>query len=63
MLPFPETYRFGDTYSMFVYDLDIENLEYAYRIGGPYEPEKGLIFDRNNILLDPYAHAVTGQQI
>ena len=23
----------------------------------------GLIFDRNNILLDPYAHAVTGQQI
>ena len=63
VLPFPETYRFGDTYSMFVYDLDIENLEYAYRIGGPYEPEKGLIFDRNNILLDPYAHAVTGQQI
>ena len=28
---------------------------------GPYEPEKGLIFDRNKYLLDPYAKAVTGQ--
>lgn len=63
ILPFPETYKIGDVYSMIVYDLEIEDFEYAYRIGGPYAPEKGLIFDRQNILLDPYARAVTGQRI
>ncbi len=63
VLPFPESYRIGDCYAMFVYDLNIEEFEYAYRIGGPYKPEKGLIFDRNKVLLDPYAHAVTGQSV
>ena len=30
-------------------------------IDGPYQPQKGLLFDRNKVLLDPYARAVTGQ--
>ena len=63
ILPFPESYQIGDVYSMIVFDLNIENLEYAYRIDGPYLPEKGLLFDRSNILLDPYARAVAGQRI
>ena len=41
----------------------IEDFEYAYRIDGPYRPEKGLLFDRKNILLDPYARAISGQHI
>lgn len=63
VLPFPEEYKIGDVYSMIVFNLDIEKFEYAYRIDGPYEPEKGLLFDKNNILLDPYAKAVAGQRI
>lgn len=63
VLPFPESYKIGDVYSMIVFDLNIENLEYAYRIDGPYRPEKGLLFDRKNVLLDPYARAVAGQRI
>ena len=61
VLPFPEEYKIGDVYSMIVFGLNIEDFEYAYRIDGPYVPEKGLIFDRNAILLDPYARAVTGR--
>ena len=63
ILPFPETYRIGDTYSMFVYDLNIEDFEYAYRIDGPHDMKKGLLFDKTKLLLDPYAQAVTGQQV
>lgn len=61
ILPFPEHYRIGNVYSMIVFGLDIEEFEYAYRFDGPYEPEKGIIFDKNKALLDPYAKAVTGQ--
>ena len=60
-LPFPRRYRIGNVYSMIVFKLNIEEFEYAYRVDGPYEPEKGLIFDKSRYLLDPYAKAVTGQ--
>lgn len=61
VIPFPESYRIGFCYSMVVFDLDIEEFEYAYRLDGPYDEKKGLRFDKNKILLDPYARAVTGQ--
>ena len=60
-LPFPAHYRVGNVFSMFVYGLEIDEFEYAYSIDGPFEPEKGLIFDKTKYLLDPYAKAVTGQ--
>lgn len=63
VLPFPKHYRIGGVYSMFVFGLDIFDFEYAYRVDGPYEPKKGLIFDRSKPLLDPYAKAVTGQSV
>ena len=63
VLKFPESYRIGDVYAMIVFDLDIEHFEYAYRVDGPYDPERGLTFDRDRILLDPYAKAVTGQSV
>ena len=62
ILPFPEAYKIGDVYSMIVYGLNIDEFEYAYRVDGPYCPEKGLLFDKNKILLDPYAKAVAGQR-
>ena len=60
ILPFPEHYRIGNVFSMIVFGVSIEGLEYAYRMDGPYDPSKGLLFDRENILLDPYAKAVAG---
>ncbi|NEZ59058.1 glycogen debranching protein GlgX [Adonisia turfae] len=35
---------------------------YAYRVDGPYYPETGLRFNRNKVLLDPYARSVVGWQ-
>ena len=61
-IPFPEPYKIGNVYSMIVFKLDIADFEYAYRVDGPYDPRKGLIFDRSKYLLDPYAKAVTGQR-
>lgn len=46
---------------MIVFKLNIEEFEYAFRVDGPYEPSKGMIFDKTKYLLDPYAKAVTGQ--
>ena len=62
VIPFPEEYKIGDVYSMIVYDLDIRDFEYAYRIDGPHDPKKGLLFDRKNIILDPYARAVANRR-
>ncbi len=61
VLPIPKHYRIGNVYSMIVFKLNIEEFEYAYRVDGPYDPKKGLIFDKTIYLLDPYAKAVTGQ--
>ena len=63
ILPFPDAYKIGDVYSMIVFDLNIEDFEYAYRIDGPYNPEKGLLFNKNTVILDPYARAVTAQSV
>ena len=61
-LPFPDSYRIGDTYSMLVYDIKPDEFEYAFSFDGPYEPAKGLLFNEENVLLDPYSRAVTGQR-
>ncbi|MCI8960496.1 MAG: glycogen debranching enzyme [Lachnospiraceae bacterium] len=63
VLKFPERYRIGNVYSMIVFGLHITDFEYAYRLDGPNDPSKGLLFDKNNILLDIYAKAVTGQSV
>lgn len=63
LIPFPEDYRIGNTYSMIVYDLNISELEYAYQFDGPFDPKKGLIFDKRKFILDPYARAVAGQRL
>ncbi|MBQ7943424.1 MAG: glycogen debranching protein GlgX [Lachnospiraceae bacterium] len=62
-IPFPESYRIGNVFSMTVFDLNPEEFEYAYRLDGPYDIKKGLLFDDGNYILDPYAKAVTGQRI
>ena len=61
-IPFPDSYRIGDTYSMLVFDIKPDEFEYAFSFEGPYEPAKGLLFNEENVLLDPYSRAVTGQR-
>jgi isoamylase len=33
---------------------------YGYRVHGPYEPDRGLRFNSNKLLIDPYAKALCG---
>jgi isoamylase len=34
---------------------------YGYRAHGPYSPDRGLVFNPNKLLQDPYARAICGQ--
>ncbi|MER6001650.1 alpha-amylase family glycosyl hydrolase [Nonomuraea angiospora] len=59
-LPFPETFRVGSVYAMTVFGLDVERLEYGYRVDGPRRPWEGHRFDPDLVLSDPYARMLTG---
>lgn len=63
VIPFPESYRIGNTYSMTVYGIDPAEFEYAYQFDGEYDEKKGLLFDKDKYILDPYARAVCDQGI
>jgi len=60
-LPFPDSFRIGNTYCMVVFDLDCEGIEYGYRMDGPFDPAKGLRFDSSKVLVDPWAKALGGR--
>ena len=62
-IPFPEEFRIGNVFTMMVYGINIETTEYGYRFDGPFCPEKGLLYDRNRVLLDPYAKSVSGRSV
>ena len=61
-LKYPEAYHIGNTFAMLVFGLKIDEFEYAFQLDGPYDVSRGLLFDKNNVLLDPFAKAVTGQR-
>ncbi len=48
---------------MVVFGLEYENIEYGYRMEGPFDPKEGHRFDSSKILLDPYAKAITGRDV
>jgi isoamylase len=62
-IEFPREFRIGDVYSMIVFDLDYEELEYGYRFSGPWNPETGQRFDKTKILADPYAKVLGGRDV
>lgn len=62
-LPFPGHYRIGDVFCMVVFGLDFEDLEYGFRIDGPYNPERGDRFDPAQILMDPHARLIAGRDV
>lgn len=53
----PLRHRTGDIWHVRV-ELGGRPLAYAYRVDGPYQPEKGHRFDSRGSLIDPYATAV-----
>jgi isoamylase len=53
----PRVNRTGHYWHVFVRGL-AEGQLYGYRVQGPNLPERGLRFDRNKVLLDPYGNGV-----
>ncbi|HTW88464.1 MAG TPA: glycogen debranching protein GlgX [Candidatus Binataceae bacterium] len=53
----PDEHRTGDIWHIWVRGLAPGDC-YAYRVDGPYRPEEGLRFNRERILIDPYARAL-----
>ncbi len=62
-ISFPPGFRVGNVFAMTVFDLDIDHLEYGYRMEGPFEPESGHRFDATRVLLDPMARTVCGREV
>ena len=60
-IPIPDEFRIGNVFCMIVFDLDVENIEYGFRMDGPHDPQQGHRFDKNKILLDPYAKVIAGR--
>lgn len=62
-IPFPDEFRIGNVWAMVVFGLNYENIEYGYRMDGPYDPANGQRFDPSKILLDPYAKVIGGRDV
>ncbi len=58
---FPDEFLAGNVLTMAVYNIDYRDIEYGYRMFGPFDPQAGHRFNPDIVLLDPYAHAVTGR--
>ncbi len=53
----PGTHKTGDIWHIWIQGIG-EGQHYGYRIDGPYKPELGHRFNRNKLIIDPYARAV-----
>ncbi|WP_232248048.1 glycogen debranching protein GlgX [Streptacidiphilus rugosus] len=62
-LEYPEEFRTGSIFSMTVFGLDHENIEYGYRADGPFDPARGHRFDPRKVLSDPYARIIAGRDV
>jgi glycogen operon protein len=66
--PFWDDLRIGHVFTMLVFDLDYEEIEYGFRMDGPGPKVKrgqpGIHrFDPTQILLDPYAKSIGGRDV
>jgi isoamylase len=62
-IPFPDEFRVGQVFTMIVFGLDPDRIEYGFRMDGPHAPGLGHRFDTSKILLDPYARAIGGREV
>ncbi len=63
VIPFLDEFRIGNVFNMVVFDLDYENIEYGFRMDGPFDTQVGHWFNKEKILLDPYAKSISGRDI
>lgn len=62
-IPFKDEFRIGNVFTMVVFDLDYENIEYGFYIDGPFNAHEGHRCDKTKILMDPYAKAIGGRDV
>ena len=60
-LPFPAEHRVGDVHAMTVLGVSADEVDYGYRVAGPFDPERGHRFDPGALLVDPYARRLVGR--
>ena len=63
VIPSGYEFRIGNVFSMVVFDLAVEEIEYGFRMDGPFDPGEGHRFDRTRILMDPYAKVIGGRDV
>ncbi len=61
-IPFFDEFRIGDVYSMTVFGINWEDIEYGFRVDGPWDPVVGHRFDKTKVLMDPYAKLIGGRE-
>ncbi len=61
VIPFLDEFRIGNVFTMVVFDLDYEDVEYGFRMDGPFDAREGHRFDKTKILMDPYARIIGGR--
>ncbi len=62
-IPFPDEFRIGNVFTMVVFDIGYENIEYGYKMDGPWDPQRGHRYNKDKVLLDPYAKLVAGRDV
>jgi len=60
-IPFLDEFHIGNVFCMTVFNLEIEEIDYGYRMDGPCNFKSGQWFNREKILMDPYARLVGGR--
>lgn len=63
VLPFKDEFRIGNVFTMIVFDLDYENLEYGFYMDGPFNEHEGHRCDKTKVLMDPYAKNIGGRDV
>ena len=61
-IEFPESFKIGDLFNMYVGGIDWSLYDYVFKMKGPYNEKEGLLFDQKNLLLDPHASKINGME-
>lgn len=56
-------FKIGDVFTMIVFDLNYEDIEYGYRMDGINDFSSGHRFDKTRTLMDPYAKVIGGRDV
>jgi len=63
VIPFFDEFKIGNIFTMIVYDLDPEEIEYGFVVNGPNNHTAGHVFNSEKFLIDPYARSLSGRDV